>query len=151
MTGESAGSDSGVRVTVAGAATAEPRGTDSSVHQCPRGDGVPAPGERRTASRSRVVAARPDGWSGVLAAAANWSTRAGTSRPLAVLAAALGRLAAAAGRLLKELAQGTVLMEPATLMILGGTAWPDWESEQPPGHSVSQAQDRPQSDWTDLP
>jgi hypothetical protein len=44
-----------------------------------------------------------------------------------------------------------VLMEPATLMILGGTAWPDWESEQPPGHSVSQAQDRPQSDWTDLP
>jgi hypothetical protein len=70
---------------------------------------------------------------------------------LAALAAALGRLAAAAGRLLKELARGAVLMEPTTLMILGGTAWPDWESEQPPGHNVSQAQDRPQSDWTDLP
>jgi hypothetical protein len=70
---------------------------------------------------------------------------------LAALAAALGRLAAAAGRLLKELARGGGAH---------GSDHPDdsrrhglagLESEQPPGHSVSQAQDRPQSDWTDLP
>ena len=59
---------------------------------------------------------------------------------LAALAAALVRLAAAAERLLNGLARGAVLMEPTILVFLGGTAWPDWESEQPPGHSVSQAQ-----------
>lgn len=59
---------------------------------------------------------------------------------LAALAAALARLAAAAERLLKELARGAVLMEPTILVFVGGTAWPGWESEQPPGHGVSQAQ-----------
>jgi hypothetical protein len=49
-------------------------------------------------------------------------------------------LAAAAERLLKELARGAVLMGPTILVFPGGTAWPGWESEQPPGHSVSQAQ-----------
>jgi hypothetical protein len=52
----------------------------------------------------------------------------------------LARLAAAAERLLKELARGAVLMEPTILVFVGGTAWPGWESEQPPGHGVSQAQ-----------
>ena len=59
---------------------------------------------------------------------------------LAALAAALVPLAAAAERLLKELARGAVLMGPTILVFPGGTAWPGWESEQPPGHSVSQAQ-----------
>jgi hypothetical protein len=68
---------------------------------------------------------------------------------LAALAAVLARLAAATVRLLKQIALGAVLMEPATLMILGGTAWPDWASEQMPGHSASQAQDRPRSGRTD--
>ena len=44
---------------------------------------------------------------------------------LAALAAALVRFAAAAERLLRELARGAVLMEPAILVIPGGTAWPD--------------------------
>ena len=68
---------------------------------------------------------------------------------LAALAAVLVRLAVTARRLLKELAQAAVLMEPTTLMILGGTGGPDWEPEKPRGHSVSQAQDRPQSDGTE--
>jgi len=59
---------------------------------------------------------------------------------LAALAAALVRFAAAAERLLRELARGAVLMEPAILVIPGGTAWPDWEPEQPPCHGVRQAQ-----------
>jgi hypothetical protein len=59
---------------------------------------------------------------------------------LAALAAALVRFAAVAERLLKELARGAVLMEPTIMVIPGGTAWPDWKPEQPPGHSVSQAQ-----------
>jgi hypothetical protein len=58
---------------------------------------------------------------------------------LAALAAALVRFAAAAERLLRELARGAVLMEPAILVIPGGTAWPDWEPEQPPCHGVRQA------------
>ncbi len=70
---------------------------------------------------------------------------------LAVLAAALLRLAAAAGRLLMAVAEGAMLMEPAALMALGGTAWPGREPGQTPGHSASPAQDRPQSDGTDLP
>ncbi|MGH3283661.1 MAG: DUF3040 domain-containing protein [Streptosporangiaceae bacterium] len=71
---------------------------------------------------------------------------------LAVLAAALLRLAAAAGRLLMACAEGAALMEPTTaLMVLGGTAWPGQESGQAPGRSSSPARDRPQSDGTDLP
>ncbi len=70
---------------------------------------------------------------------------------LAVLAAALLRLVAAAGRLLMAVAEGAMLMEPAALMALGGTAWPGWESGQAPGHGTSPAQDRPQSEGTDLP
>jgi hypothetical protein len=58
---------------------------------------------------------------------------------LAALAAALVRFAAAAERLLRELARGAVLMEPTILVIPGGTAWPDWEPEQPPCHGVRQA------------
>lgn len=54
---------------------------------------------------------------------------------LAALAAALARFAAASERLLKELARGAVLMEPTIMMIPGGTAWPDWESKQPPARS----------------
>jgi hypothetical protein len=68
---------------------------------------------------------------------------------LAALAAALAWLAAASERLLRQLARGAVLMEPTILVFLGGTAWPGWESEQPPGHSVSAAQDRPQSGGPD--
>jgi hypothetical protein len=69
---------------------------------------------------------------------------------LAVLAAALLRLAVAAGRLLMACAQGAMLMEPA-LMALGDIAWPGWESVPEPGHSASPAQDRPQSDCPDQP
>ena len=58
---------------------------------------------------------------------------------LAALAAALARLAAAAERLLKELARGAVLMEPTILVFPAGTAWPGGEPEQPPGLGVSQA------------
>ena len=58
---------------------------------------------------------------------------------LAALAAALVRFAAAAERLLRELARGAVLMEPTIMVIPGGTAWPDWEPEQPPCHGVRQA------------
>lgn len=47
---------------------------------------------------------------------------------LAVLAAALLRLAVAAGRLLMAVAEGAMLMEPATLMALGDVAWPGWNS-----------------------
>ena len=58
---------------------------------------------------------------------------------LAALAAALVRFAVAAERLLRELARGAVLMEPTILVIPGGTAWLDWEPEQPPCHGVRQA------------
>jgi Protein of unknown function (DUF3040) len=68
---------------------------------------------------------------------------------LAALAAALLRLVAAVGRLLKACAEGAVLMDPMALMALGDTAWPGWESGQAPGHSASPARDRPQSDGTD--
>ena len=70
---------------------------------------------------------------------------------LAVLAAALLRLAAASGRLLMACAQGAMLMQPTVLMALGDTAWPGWESAPEPGHSASPAQDRPQSDSPDQP
>lgn len=69
---------------------------------------------------------------------------------LATLAAALLRLVAATGRLLMTCAEGAMLMESATLMLLGGTAWPGWESGQAPGQSASPARDRPQPDDTDL-
>jgi hypothetical protein len=70
---------------------------------------------------------------------------------LAVLAAALVRLAAAAGRLLTAYAEGAVLMEPTALMALGGTAWPRWEPGQVPGPGAGPARDRPQPDDTDHP
>ncbi|MGH3121974.1 MAG: hypothetical protein ACRDND_13240 [Streptosporangiaceae bacterium] len=59
------------------------------------------------------------------------------------LIAALLRLVAATGRLLMAFAEGA--------MVLGDTAWPGRDSGQAPGHSSSPAQDRPQSDDTDLP
>ncbi len=62
---------------------------------------------------------------------------------LAVLAAAFLRLVAATGRLLMAFAEGA--------MVLGDTAWPGRDSGQAPGNSNSPAQDRPQSDDTDLP
>ena len=70
---------------------------------------------------------------------------------LAVLAAALLRVAAAAGRLLMACAKGAMLLEPTALMALGDTAWPGWDSGPGPGHNASPAQDRPQSDRTDQP
>jgi Protein of unknown function (DUF3040) len=70
---------------------------------------------------------------------------------LAVLAAALLRLAAAAGRLLMALAEGAVLMEPTALIALGDTPWPGWESGQAPGTNADPAQDGPQANGTDLP
>ncbi len=70
---------------------------------------------------------------------------------LAVLAAALLRLVAAAGRLLTAFAEGTMLMEPAALVALGDAAWPGWESWPEPRHDASPAQGQPQSDGTDLP
>ena len=69
---------------------------------------------------------------------------------LAVLAAALLRLAAAAGRMLMACAEGAALMEPTALMALGDTAWQGWESWQVPGTSAGPAQDGPPADGTDL-
>ncbi len=69
---------------------------------------------------------------------------------LAVLAAALPRLVAAAGRLLMTFAEGAALMEPAALMALGDAGWPGRESGQASRHSASPAQDRPRPDETDL-
>jgi DUF3040 family protein len=68
---------------------------------------------------------------------------------LAVLAAALLRLAAAGRLLLMAFAQGAMLMEPMAPMALGDTAWPGREPGQAPGHGGSPAHDRPQSDGTD--
>ena len=66
---------------------------------------------------------------------------------LAVLAAALLRLVAAAGRLLAAFARGAMPLEPTSLiMILGDTAWLDWESGQEPGHGAGPARGRPRSD-----
>lgn len=65
---------------------------------------------------------------------------------LAALVEALLRLAAAARRLLMEIAQAAALTEPTALMALGDTSWVDWGLRQVPGHSPSSAQDRPQSD-----
>ncbi len=67
---------------------------------------------------------------------------------LAVLAAALVRLAAAVGRLLMVFAEGATFMEPAALMAFGDTTWPGREPGQT--HSASPAQDRLQSDGVDL-
>lgn len=69
---------------------------------------------------------------------------------LAVLAAALLRLVAAAGRLLMTFAEGAVLTESVALMALGAAGWPGWESGQVSRHSASPAQDRPRPDGTDL-
>jgi hypothetical protein len=69
---------------------------------------------------------------------------------LAVLAAALLRLVAAAGRLLMACAEGAILMDPMAALALGDTAWPGWESGQEPGRNASPAPDRPQPDGTDL-
>ncbi len=70
---------------------------------------------------------------------------------LAVLAAALLRLVAAAGRLLMALALEAALLEPSALMALGDAAWPGWKSGQEPGPGAGPVQDRPQSGDTDLP
>jgi hypothetical protein len=81
--------------------------------------------------------------------------RAGSGRrayllALTVLAAALLRLVAGTGRLLRVLAEGAIVMEPTVLMVLRDTAWADWASGQEPRHHASPARDRPQSDGTDL-
>ena len=69
---------------------------------------------------------------------------------LAVLAAALLRLVAAAGRLLLVFAEGGMLVGPATpLLVLGYTAWPDSSAGQPSGHTTSPPPARPQPDGTD--
>lgn len=65
---------------------------------------------------------------------------------LGVLAAALLRLVAAAGRLLMVFAEGAVLMEPAALAALGDAGWPGWEPGQSSRHSASPVQDRPRPD-----
>ncbi len=68
---------------------------------------------------------------------------------LAVLAAALLRLATAAGRLLMALAEGAMYMEPAAVFAFGDAAWLGWEPGQAPSHSAGPAQDRPLSDGAD--
>lgn len=68
---------------------------------------------------------------------------------LAVLAAALLRLAAAAGRLLMALAEGAMYLEPAAVIAFGDAAWLGREPGQAPGHSAGPAQDRPRSDGAD--
>ena len=55
---------------------------------------------------------------------------------LAVLAAALLRLAAAAGRLLMAFADGAMYMEPAAVIALGDAAWPGRDPGQAPSHSA---------------
>ena len=69
---------------------------------------------------------------------------------LAMLAAALLRLAAATGRLLMAFAEGAALTEPAALMALGDAARPGWESGQEPDRGASPAPGRPQPSGTDL-
>ncbi|HET9967729.1 MAG TPA: DUF3040 domain-containing protein [Streptosporangiaceae bacterium] len=69
---------------------------------------------------------------------------------LAVLAAALLRLAAAAGRLLMAFAEGAMYMEPAAVIALGDAAWPGREPGQARSHSAGPAPDRPKSDGADL-
>lgn len=69
---------------------------------------------------------------------------------LAVLAAALLRLIAVAGRLLRTLAEGAGATEPTAREALGDTGWPGWESGQASRHSASRAQDRPRPDETGL-
>ncbi len=69
---------------------------------------------------------------------------------LAVLAAALVRLVAAAGRLAMTFAEGAVLTEPALLMAPGDAGWPDWERGQASRDSASPAQDRRRPDETGL-
>ena len=68
--------------------------------------------------------------------------RAGSGRrayllALTVLAAALLRLVAGTGRLLRVLAEGAIVMEPTVLMVLRDTAWAGWESGQEPRHHAS--------------
>lgn len=71
---------------------------------------------------------------------------------LAVLAAALLRLAVSARRLLMALGRGAALLEPsAAVMALGDTAWPGWKSGQGPGPGAGPVRYRPQSGDTDLP
>lgn len=70
---------------------------------------------------------------------------------LAVLAAALLRLVAAAGRLLMTFAEGAALTEPTALMPPGYAGWPGWESGQATRYSASPARDRPWPDETGLP
>ena len=65
-------------------------------------------------------------------------------RVLAVLAAALLRLAAGTGRLLAALAEGAVLMGPTTLTALGGTALPGQDPGQAQVDGASLTQDQPQ-------
>jgi hypothetical protein len=67
---------------------------------------------------------------------------------LAVLAAALLRLAAAAGRLLLAFAEGGMLMGPAALMPLDDAGWPGRGPGQASPHAASPARDRPHPDET---
>lgn len=69
---------------------------------------------------------------------------------LAVLAAALLRLAAAAGRLLAPLAEGAMLLEPTALMALGDGAWLGWGYGREPDHDASPAPGPPRPGSTDL-
>lgn len=65
---------------------------------------------------------------------------------LAVLAAALLRLAAAGGRLLLAFAEGGMFMGPAALTFLGDAGWPGWEPGQASRHRGGPAQGRPRPD-----
>ena len=70
---------------------------------------------------------------------------------LTVLVAALLCLVASARRLLMVCAEGVMRIGSATLMVLGDTVWPGWDSGLAAGHRASPPQDRPQSDGRDLP
>lgn len=70
---------------------------------------------------------------------------------LAVLAAALLRLVATAGRLLAAYAEGAVLIEPMTLIVLGDTARPGRQPGPEPDPSASPVRGRPQFDGPDPP
>ena len=70
---------------------------------------------------------------------------------LGVLAAALLRLVATAGRLLAAAyAEGAVLIEPMTLIVLGDTARPGRQPGPEPDPSASPVRGRPQFDGPDL-
>jgi hypothetical protein len=71
---------------------------------------------------------------------------------LVVLAVALLRLVATAGRLLAAYAEVAVLIEPMTRILLGDTAWPGRQPGPEPDRGASGlVRGRPQFDGTDPP